>query len=414
MILLWQIAISHLWGRKRQTLVSVLGVAMGVGFSIAMASLMEGSQRDFISRVVDYLPHVIIKDEFRVPPKQAATIFFPDAAVDVRGIKPREEERGIKEAANKVEFLESVPSLKVAPALRGQVFLRYGGKDATVSIVGIEPDRERNATRIEKDIIQGGLNSLYGAPNGMIIGQGLAKKMGIGMNATLTAVSSAGVTLKMKVVGIFRTGIISVDQSEVYVLMKKSQIIQNRSNAINQIRIRLENAELAQSVARDIESRWGYKTESWQESNEGFLGAFEVRNAVMFITVSAILIVASFGIFNIVSTVVHEKYRDIAILKSLGFETRNISQIFLFEGLMLGILGAFLGWALGFCLCFGLSQVRFKIQMLTEMQGFVLYYSVWHYVLSGGLALFSASFAAYLPARKAARLNPVEIIRGAA
>lgn len=415
MKLLLGIALGHLLARKRQTLVSMMGVAMGVGFTIAMSSLMEGSQQDFISRIVDNMPHVTLKDEFRSNPAQPVDIAFPKGAVELKGVKPKDEIRGIKAPWNKVASLEALPGLRVAPTLSAQIFLSFSGKDVAVSLYGIDIERERQASRIEADIVtEGGLNLLEGTANGIIIGKGLATKLGVQLHDTLTATSAAGVVLKMKVVGLFHTGIISTDNNLGYALLKKAQILSNRPNVVNQMRIKMDDPMQAIEMAEQLERRWGYKAESWQETNEGLLGAFVIRNTVMYITVSAILIVASFGIFNVVSTVVFEKTRDIAILRSMGFEPADIRGIFLLEGFLVGLLGALLGWALGFSLCQILGMVRFNIKMMTEVQGFILHSTWIHYTMSGGVAALSATLAAWLPARKASRLKPVDIIRGAA
>ncbi|TAN48755.1 MAG: ABC transporter permease [Rhodospirillales bacterium] len=393
----------------------MMGVAMGVGFSIAMSSLMEGSQRDFIMRIVDNMPHIVMKDEFRANPLQPVDQVYRQGAVELKGLKPKDEIRGIKAPWNKIETLEAMPGLKVAPTLSSQIFFSFGGKEVAATLLGIDVERERAATSIESDIeTEGGLDNLNGAANGIIMGRGLAAKLGAGLHDTLTATSAAGVVMKMKVVGLFHTGVISVDSSQSYALLKKAQILADRPNVINLMRIKMQDPLMAMDTASILEKRWGYKSESWQESNEGLLGAFAIRNAVMYITVSAILIVASFGIFNVVSTVVFEKTRDIAILRSMGFEPADIRGIFLLEGFLVGLLGALLGWALGFGLCQILGMIRFNIKMMTEVQGFLLHSTWIHYTGSGAVAATSATIAAWLPARKASRLKPVDIIRGAA
>lgn len=134
----------------------------------------------------------------------------------------------------------------------------------------------------------------------------------------------------------------------------------------------------------------------------------------MFTVVGAILIVAGFGIFNIISTITYEKARDIAILKSLGFRERDISAIFLFEGLLMGIGGSILGWGLGYGLSAVLATIPFEVEAFTEFTRLPILYSSTHYAVAGAAAMVAAGIAGYLPARKAARLNPVDIIRGAA
>ncbi|MGB8274769.1 MAG: ABC transporter permease [Alphaproteobacteria bacterium] len=411
--LVLDIALTHLKTRTRQTAVSVLGVAMGVGFSVAMASMMQGFQRDFISRVIDNSPHIIMKDEYRNPPEQPVARVY-DGAVELRGLKPEEELRGIKRAHNTISVLSTWPGLSVAPTLEGQVFLRYGSADVSANLIGIDPDRERKVTKIEKDLIAGDLDALKTAPNGIIVGYGLARDLGVAMSDTVTAVSPVGVIMRMKVVGILRTGIIAVDKTQAYTLLKKSQVLQNRTNVINQIRIHLDDVSKARATAALIERRYGYRTESWEEANEGIFGIFVVQNAVMYSTTGAILIVACFGIFNVISTVVFEKSRDIAILKSMGFTELDIRRIFLAEGLAVGAIGSVAGWALAYTLVRILGAVKFHIEGMIEAQGFILYTSVWQYVIASSVAAASATLAAYLPARRAARLNPVEIIRGAA
>ncbi|MBI3453190.1 MAG: ABC transporter permease [Rhodospirillales bacterium] len=414
MSLVLDIAASHLVKRRRQSIVSILGVALGVGFFIGIASMMQGFQRDFVARVIDVNPHITIKDEFRAAPNQPVETAFAGGAVDLIGVKPRDEPRGIRNARNIINVLRDMPGLHVAPTLAGQAFLRYGSKDVSATLTGIEPAAERRVTRLEKDLVAGSLNALYSTANGIILGEGVAQKVGAGMNTTLSVVSPEGVILKMKVVGILRSGITTVDNFHSYALLKKAQIIQNRPNVINQVRLRLDRVEDARRVAAEIERRFGYRTEPWEETNSNVLGIFVIQNGIMYTSVSAILIVACFGIFNIISTVIYEKIRDIAILKSMGFRERDIRRIFLVEGLLVGIVGTLIGWALGYGIVEFLGSLRFDIEGFIKSQGFILYRSWTHYAISGAFAMASAAFAAYLPARKAARVNPVDIVRGAA
>ncbi|MFO1189193.1 MAG: ABC transporter permease [Alphaproteobacteria bacterium] len=407
------IALTHLLGRKRQSLVSIGGVALGVGFFIAIAALMQGFQRDFVRRIVDTSPHIVIRDDFRKPSPQPVDSEFRDAAVLLQGQKPRDERRGIRNARAKLTDLVERPDMAIAPVLSGQIFLRYGAKDVSASLIGIEPDRERKVTKLESDMIAGSLDDLERTANGIILGAGVARKLGASMGDTLTATSPAGVILSVKIVGLFRTGIVAVDDSETYVLLKKAQILQDRPNVINAIRIRLADYRVADLVAQTLEVRYGYRSVSWQEANEGVLGIFVIQNGIMYSTTGAILVVACFGIFNIISTVVFEKARDIAILKSLGFTRADIRNIFMLEGLAVGLLGSLLGWAVGLGLTEILASIQFDVRGMVEIQGFVLYRAAEPYVAAAVAAIASSTVAAWLPARRAARLNPVDIVRSA-
>ena len=408
------IALTHLKFRKRQTLVSVLGVAMGVGFFIAIASLMQGFQEDIVRRVIDNSPHITMKDEFRDPPRQPVEIAFAGGAIALKGVKPKTEIRGIRRAGQVMQALTLWQGLTVSQVLSGQGFLRYGSKERSATITGIEPDRERLVTRIDKDIVKGSLDALKTAGNGIILGRGLARRLALEMNDTVTVTSPTGVIMRMKVVGISHTGVLAFDEVNAYVLLKKNQILQGKTNIVNQIRMRIDDVNAARPLAAKIEARFGYRTESWDEANEGIFGVFFIQNMIMYSVTGAILIVACFGIFNIISTVIFEKTRDIAIMKSMGFAEGDVRGIFLLEGLALGALGAIIGCVLGLCLTYLLSIVRFKAVGLVEIQQFILKWSMWHYAIASGIAMVSAVAAAYIPSRRAAKVNPVEIVRGAA
>lgn len=408
------IALAHLRKRKRQTLVSVLGVAVGVGFFIAIAAMMQGFQNYFVSQIIDVSPHIVMKDEYRSAPRQPVEAAFAGGAVQLTGVKPKDEPRGIRNGQAITVNLAQLPGLHVAASLQGQVFLRYGSKDTSATLIGIEPEPERRVTRIEKDLTIGKLDDLRTVANGIILGEGLAAKIGVFPGDSVNAVSPIGVIMRMKVVGLFRTGITTMDNGLAYALLKKAQVLAGRSNVVNQIRMRLDDITAAESLATTIEARFKYRTESWQETNRNVLGIFVVQNGIMYSTTGAILVVAAFGIFNIIATVVLEKTRDIAILKSIGLDEGDIRQIFLIEGSLIGIVGALLGWGVGYGLTEILASIRFEIEGFVKTQGFYLAYSLGHYLIAAGIAIAAAIAAAYLPARKAARVNPVDIVRGAA
>ena len=178
------------------------------------------------------------------------------------------------------------------------------------------------------------------------------------------------------------------------------------------MRIRVADITQAMTVASRIEAQTGYKSVSWQEANEDLLSAFEIRNFIMYTVVGAILLVASFGTYNIISTITHEKTRDIAILKSLGFTSRTIRAIFLLEAFLIGLAGTVLGWVLGYVLCIGLGSIEFKSPFM-DATHLPIYYTPMHYLLASAVALSASGIAGYLPARKAASQHPVDIIRGA-
>ncbi|TIU58589.1 MAG: ABC transporter permease [Mesorhizobium sp.] len=411
MRLILDIAITHIAGRGRQTLVAVLGVAVGVGFSIAMAALMQGGQDDFVRQLVDTMPHVDITDDQRTARRQPAEDVFN--AVAISGLRPRDDRRGIINPTAATAWLASWIPGRFAVSLKTQGVIRYSSREVGATIIGIDPGREPGVSPIMEDFVKGSFNALAAGGNNLLIGDTMASRLGAEFGETIT-VSSEGLTRNFKIVGLFHTGTTARDEGEGYVLLKNAQILSERPNSINEIRIKLNDPNRAPAVAHRAEAELGYKAVAWQEANESILQALVIRNIIMYTVVGAIMLVAGFGIYNIISTITHEKARDIAIMKSLGFPATDMRRLFLLEGVAIGSAGSALGWLLGFSMVYGLSLVRFEIAATgQEMTHLPIAWSVLHYVIASAFAIGSAAVAGYLPARRAAQQNPVDIIRGA-
>ncbi|MEZ5575667.1 MAG: ABC transporter permease [Candidatus Competibacteraceae bacterium] len=408
------IAVTQLISRRRPTLVSLTGIALGVAFFLAVSSLMRGSERDFIKRLIDNSPHITVSDEYRKAQRQPAAEQWPDGAVEVRRVKPLTEVRGIRGHAQKLAFVESLPGLRAAPVLMGSVVLTFAGRNEGVTLNGIIPAKMKGVSTIEEKLTQGSLEALAANPNGIVIGEGLAKKFGLSMGSVVNAASPGGEVRTLKVVGIFRTGNASYDENQTFALLKRVQGLLDRSDRVNRFIIQLDDPYAARDVAAVIERQVGYKAVSWQESAEDLMSVLLVRNLIMYSVVSAILVVASFGIYNTISTIVMEKIHDIAILKSMGFHARDIRRIFLAEGVILGALGSLFGVTLGMGLMWLLAQVEIKPPGASDLVHLPIYWGWEQYLLAVGFALVSAVGAAYLPARKAGRVQPVAILRGLA
>jgi lipoprotein-releasing system permease protein len=410
MKLILDIAWTHIRSRVRQTGFAVAGVATGVGFSIMMASLMQGSQDDFTSRLVNTLPHITIYDERRSPPPQPAERAF-DAA-KIYGLTPEARRRGIKNPLATMAALEVWLPGAIAPSVQVQAIIRYANRDVAASITGIEPRREASVSDLPKQLRQASLASLYRATNAIIVGDRLAEKIGARVGSNLTVQTSEGARINAQVVGFFHSGVRQVDEGTAYVLAKTGQILAQQTGLINELRVRVNDPMAAREVAQRIEADTGYKSIAWQEAHEDLLSTFLIRNIIMYAVVGAILLVASFGTYNIISTITHEKARDIAIMKSLGLNEFTVRSIFVLEALIIGVAGGLVGFLLGYLLCLGLGMIEIKNPFL-DSNRLPLAYSYWHYLLAGAVALGSSVAAGYSPARKAARVHPVDIIRGA-
>ena len=306
-------------------------------------------------------------------------------------------------------ILESWVPGAVAPSTKTQVLLRYAGRDVGASVVAIRIASPRS--RRSRQMRQGRWSRFIVPPTPSFSATGLRRKS-VRTRCNLTVQTSDGSRLSAQVVGLFHSGVRSVDESTAYVLVKTAQILAQQIGLVNEIRVRVGDPMAAKTVAERIERETGYKSVAWQEAHEDLLSAFVIRNIIMYTVVGAILLVASFGTYNIISTITHEKTRDIAILKSLGLSEATVRRIFVLEGLLIGLAGALLGWMLGQALTRLLGTIEFKISGITDLTRLPLAYSFSHYLVAGAVALASSLVAGFFPAR-AASVHPVDIIRGA-
>jgi lipoprotein-releasing system permease protein len=408
--LVLSIAWTHVSTRVRQTLVGMFGVAMGVGFTIMMAGLMQGSQIDFLRQLVDTMPHVTVGDERRSVPSQPADQEY--AAVGMSNVANVNRRPGIKYPDSIMASLRSWLPGDVAPSVKTNAIVNHGEARVGVSLVGIDPRVEVRVSKLGSQMREGQLTDLSKAANGIIIGEALAQKLAVKTGNTVLLGGGEAIPISATVVGIFRSGIKSVDEGQIYSLMSLAQNLMGQT-IVNQLRLRLNDPLIAQKVATQVEAQIGYKSVSWQEANADLLGAFATRDFIVLTVMGAMLLSSSFATYNIISTITHEKRHDIAIMKSLGMREYTVRRIFIVESMMMGAVGILFGWILGYLLCFAWSQITIFNVLTGATTPLEIYYSPMHYFASGGIAILCCAVAAFFPARKATRVHPVEIIRGA-
>jgi len=412
--LLSSIAVRHLLARKRQSVVSLLGIVLGVAFFLAISSLMQGSEDDFIRRLIDNSPHITIVDQFRNPHPQPAEQVFTRGAVQVLRVKPETETRGIRGYKQVLEYLRTISGVTASPVLDGQALISFAGKDVGISLNGMIPADIDRVSTIGNYMVAGKIMDLAANRDGIIIGDQLAKDLSLQMGENLTVSATTGQTHTFKIVGMFHTGRANIDDGQAFVELKRVQALLDRSNRVNSIIIKLFDPNRARDLAQQIESHVGYKSISWQEASEDIMSLLLIRKILMYTVVSAVLVVAAFGIYNVISTVVMEKQRDIAILKSMGFHARDIMRIFLTQGAMLGAAGCAAGIPLGCALMVGIMNVSFKMPGSKDLTYMPVSWNWIQFTMAASFAMAAAVLAAYVPSRKAAQVHPVDILRGAA
>lgn len=406
------IAFRHLLARQRQSLVSIIGIILGVAFFLAISSLMQGSEADMIRRLVDNAPHITVSDEYRNAREQPLHKIYHEGAVEVVRVKPLTETRGIRGYEQKLRMIRSIPEVRASAVLTGAGLINYAGEEDNITLNGMLPTEMNDVTTIHNYMIDGSVDDLIGNPDGIIIGATMARDLSLRRGDTVLIASAAKQTKSFKIIGIFRTGRGSYDRTQAFVDLKRVQALLARNNRVNTILIKIDNPQKARDVAAEIERKIGYKAMSWQEQSEDLMNTLAIRNTIMYTVVSAVLVVAAFGIYNVISTVVMEKQKDIAILKSMGFTAPDIRTIFLIQGIALGIGGCVIGIPLGCLFMLGLMQIRFKPPGSSEIVNMPLSWDGPQFLIAIAFAMSASVLAAYLPARKGAAVDPISILRG--
>lgn len=412
----WFISMRYLLAHKRQSLVCVAGVTIGVMMFIAMFAMMQGFREKFIIETVESSGHLVVNDE----PREAQTPILqqaydnPHALLVLHGPKPREQVRKIKNSQGLTAKIRAMPGVQaVAPEVTGDAIATYGNRTYNVSVIGIDPDQQLRVTTIGQKLIEGDFDRLRGTADGVVIGRGIAALLGLRVGDSVSLASSSGGQTIARVVGVFQTGVTPVDYSRAYMMLNDAQTLLDKKNIINHLVVRIDDYTQAPQFAARVEALSGYKTEAWQESNANFLKIFAIQDAVTMIITGALMIVAAFGVLNILIMAVLERVYDIAILKSFGYSRRDITLIFLNQGLVIGLAGAISGLLCGRLAVVLLRKLPVKMEGLVKAEGLLMADSQSQYVWAFVFSIIVVLIASAYPARRAARYDPVDVIRGA-
>jgi lipoprotein-releasing system permease protein len=412
----WFISIRYFLSHKRQSIVCIAGVTISVMMFITMGAMLEGFSDKFIVETVESSGHITIHDE----PRETRTPILERAYGGANGVlllervKPRDKVEKIRNPTGLIGKLRRMPGVvAVAPVVNDSAIATYGTKTMNLSIMGVEPEEQLRVTTIGKDLLEGAFSRLKTTADGVIIGRGVSDVLGARLDDTISLRSKGGGHTTARVVGIFQTGITPVDYSRAYMLLNDAQTLLDRKNIINEIVLRTDDYTKAREYAEQIEGMCGYKTESWQEANENFLKIFKIQTIITYFITGALLVVAAFGVLNILIMAVLERVNDIAILKSFGLSRRDVTQIYVFQGLVIGLIGSVIGLGLGKLSVEGLRRLPIQVEGLVRSEGLLMSEHLRQYVVAFVAAMVIVILAAVYPARRAAKYDPVEVIRGA-
>lgn len=410
-----RIAMVHLLSKKRQTAVAMLGVMFGITVFIFQAGLITGLQIFMLDKIVNNSPHVHLYNEpEKNPPSILSKIYHEDnQMVVVRNQKQKEIDKKIRNSSGLMEIIKKMPGvIGVAPNVATQAIVKAGVKQIPVTISGVEIEKEDALFNIHKDQIAGDIRRLDIINNGVILGKGVADKLGATIDDIIT-VSTTVSTIDMKVVSITSTGITSIDDNRAMVNLRIAQKLMNRDKLyITDINLKLKNVDKADEMSEDLTRLFGLKAQSWKEANANVFSVFKIQNIATYLVITSILIVAGFGIFNILMMMIYEKMTDIAVLKSIGYKNRDIRNIFMVEAVVIGFTGGLLGLAHGWLASFIASKIEVKLAGLVTLDHLSINFDPMFYLAGFAFALVTTALAGYFPALKASKVDPVDIIRG--
>jgi len=409
---------SPLLSRKRQTIVAMLGVTFGIGMFILMMSFMKGMNDFFEGVMLSVTPDIRIYNDYKTDYSSSVTKQFLGETqknwIVVRHPRPRQINLNLKNAPGIIEDLRKYNDVQVvSPLVSAQILFNYGPVQLAVILDGVDIREEDRLFGLSGKMASGRPEDLLTANNGILLGYKLASKLNVTTGDMVTATAPSGAQLRFRVVGMYKFGIATVDAYKAYVSITSMQQLLGKSrDYITDIRLKLKNMEAAAALAPALAKKYGYKAEDWETVNASVKAGNFIRDTFTYVLSFTLLLIAGFGIYNIMNMVIIGKMKDIAILKAEGFARKDIVQIFLSQSLIIGLIGAIAGLILGFLLSYALSKVPWPEDEYIIIKHFPVNFDTSYYVVGMIFGLLTTGLAGLLPALKASRVDPVAILRG--
>lgn len=410
------IARKHLLSKFKSTLTATLGVTFGITAYITLVSFMTGLNGMLDDLILNQTPHVHIYNEISPSEHQPITlsdVYNPSGHI-IHNIKPKSEEANIYNGQPLLKYLKTLSEVRGAtPRLNTQIFYLSGSIELGGTLTGVDIMEEVRLSNMNDYIIEGSPEALRNTENGILLGAGLAKKMSLSPGDRLQISTVKGEIFPLKVVGFYQSGIADIDNIQSYVNLKTAQrLLGENTSYITDINVKLYNLDNAPAMARDIERQFGVEARDIQEANAQFETGTNIRNLITYAVSITLLIVAGFGIYNILNMLIYEKMNDIAILKAIGFTGRDVQSVFMSQAMIIGIIGGLSGLLIGWIFSILIDRVPFNTEALPTITTYPINFNPWYYVIGIVFALGSTFIAGYLPSRKARSIDAVRIIRG--
>jgi len=407
---------SLLLARWKQTLVAAIGVTFSITMFIALLSFMSGLNGMLDSLILNRTPHVRLYKEIKPSDVQPIdrSSEFKKYHNFVRSVKPKNELVQITNYTSiKNDLKADSRVLGFAPKITAQVFYNVGSVDLTGIIYGIDVEEENRLFLFKDYVTTGNYLDLQNTPNSIILGKGVADKMLASVGDIIQITTSRGELVKLKVVGYFQSGIQDLDKIQSYASLSTTQkLLGETSSFVTDIQIKLKDMTTAPQIALEYQQIFGIDAIDIQTANSQFETGTKVRTLISYAVGITLLIVAGFGIYNILNMMIYEKMDSIAILKATGFSGRDVNRVFISIALSIGIFGGVLGLLFGFSLSAFIGQIPFNTASLPTVKTYPIEYNPKFYLIGGVFSIITTYLAGYFPSRKASKIDPVVIIRG--
>ncbi len=410
------IAKTHLLTKYKQTVVAALGVTFGIGSYITLSGFMTGLNGMLDDLILNQTPHIHIYNEIQPSEKQPIASFdeFKNTLNVVHSVKPKLTQKKIHNALPLLNNLNRNPKVRGALAqVKVQIFYIAGSIEIGGNLTGVDVMKEAELFNFNDYIVQGTAADLKNNDNGILLGIGLAKKMSLEIGDRVQISTIRGEIFPLKIVGFYQSGIGDIDNIQSFANLKTVQrILGEPENYITDINVKLHDIEQALTLSKRIEQQFKLRAIDAKTANAQFETGTHIRNLITYAVSATLLIVAGFGIYNILNMLIYEKMNDIAILKAIGFSGKDVQLIFLSQAMIIGIIGGILGLLLGYFLLITIDQVPFKTEALPTITTFPVNHNIIFYIIGICFALLSTFFAGYFPSQKAKKIDPVRIITG--
>lgn len=402
-----EVAYTYIVSNKRLTMVAALGVTLGIAVFIFMNSMLAGFDKSSSEAFFKSIPHIRIykDDEISKPIDHQISQNIP-VIINPKVVPANNTIINPKQV---IQLLKNQPDVAfVTPQLTVGVFYNNAKTQISGRAIGILPEEANQMFNMESYVVEGNVNNLKNNINGILLGAGVASKMNVKQGDNISITSSIGMTKVMKVIGVFQTNNSVVDKTTAYInIAFAQQLLKKNASYITDINVNIKDYTKAKAYAVNLAQLTNYKAEDWETANETYMAATKMRAIIIRFVSISILLVAGFGIYNILNMTVMQKINDIAILKAIGFNGFDVVSIFVSQALIIGLIGIVFG-------------VLFASVMVASLQSyyvggdigyFPIYFKLSNFIKGVAFGFGVTFLAGFIPARKAANVDPVSIFR---